>query len=153
PYLFRGDRPVIGHAPSTASTGEVVPIKVAGSADSIDDVVLMRRTAITHLVDGGQRSVELPIVARRGDTVYVRMPTDPSVVPAGPYLLFVNRATKDGRVPSVAADVSVPVAPPVTAPVAPVRAVSRPATTVPAPDLAKAGAVRIDARLAYHEIA
>src|SRR5205807_188735 len=108
PYLFRGDRPKIVGAPHQASVGQLVPVTLSGPAtNDVDYVTLLRRTAITHLVDGGQRAVVLPVERRRGNTLYVRMPSNPNVVPPGPYLLFVNRETKEGRVPSIGWDVNV----------------------------------------------
>ena len=150
PYLFRGDRPKILVAPATATPGHDVEIALDIPSSEVGSVMLMRRTAITHLVDGGQRGVELPIVSRVGKTMTVHMPDDPSVVPPGPYLLFVNRSTPDGPTPSVAWDVNVQqVAVPATTPVAVTAAAHRGAV---ARDLAKAGAVPVDAGLAFHEI-
>jgi hypothetical protein len=106
PYLSRGDRPVIEDAPAEIRHGRDFDIRVSG-ADQIDSVVLMRRAALTHLVDGGQRSVELPVIARNGDVITVQAPPHGAVAPAGPYQLFVNGATADGPVPSVAAEVAV----------------------------------------------
>ena len=62
--------------------------------------MLMRNTALTHLIDGDQRAVELPVVAREGRRLTVAAPPNAAVAPDGPYLLFVNRADADGPVPS-----------------------------------------------------
>jgi hypothetical protein len=63
----------------------------------------MRFAAITHLVDGGQRGVELPIKATRGKhLLLVDSPPDGAVAPPGPYMLFVMKRTDKGPVPSVA---------------------------------------------------
>lgn len=159
PYLFRGDRPVIREAPGTLGYGGAFDVKVDVAATSIDSVVLMRRTAVTHLVDGGQRSVVLPIVGRHGRTLTVAAPPRPEVAPEGPYLLFVNRATTDGPLPSVAAEVTVVAAASSAASTAGMpaaaaaraRAAGPPAR--PTADLAAAGAVPVDAAVAFHEIA
>ena len=66
------------------------------------DSVLVRNTALTHLVDGDQRTVELPVVGRSADSVSVRVPGSRSVLPPGPYMLFVNKRTARGLVPSTA---------------------------------------------------
>jgi hypothetical protein len=164
PYLFRGTRPAIKAAPTSLGHGGTFEVKVDVPAEEIDSVLLVRRTALTHLVDGGQRAVELPVVARQGKTLTVAAPPNSAVAPAGPYMLFVNRSTAEGLVPSVAADVTVAgsgaaVAATVatsgtstSAEAAPAGGVARPATR-PAVDLDEAGAVPVEATLAFHEIA
>jgi hypothetical protein len=67
---------------------------------------MMRNTAVTHLVDGDQRSVELPIVARTPNAV-VATPPQPAVAPPGPYLVFANERINGELVPSVGQQVSV----------------------------------------------
>jgi hypothetical protein len=153
PYLFRGARPKILGAPTAIVPGrdQFMEIGLDGNADQIESVMLMRRTAITHLIDGGQRGVELPITRRQGNTVQVRVPGDASVLPAGPYLLFVNKKTSAGPTPSVAWDVKVQQGT-VPTPTA-IGASSRTDSTPAAADLKRAGAVPVAAELAYHEIA
>ena len=60
----------------------------------------MRNTALTHLVDGDQRAIELPVLASDGNTLTVAAPPTAAVAPDGPYLLYVNRSYPDGPVPS-----------------------------------------------------
>ena len=67
----------------------------------------MRRSATTHVIDGDQRAVSLRILSQSGGAVKVQMPQASSVVPPGPYMLFVDRATSSGLVPSVSAPVMV----------------------------------------------
>ena len=71
-------------------------------AASIDSVMLVRNTALTHLVDGDQRSVVAPIVTRSATTVTVQVPSSDNVVPPGPYMLFIDQKTPKGDIPSVA---------------------------------------------------
>jgi hypothetical protein len=149
PYLARGPRPVIDGAPNRARPGDTLPVTLDIHGDRVDSVVLLRRTAITHLIDGGQRAVELAVVDRKPNRVTVELPSDPSVLPPGPYLLFVNGTTEAGPVPSVAEDLTVlpggevvPAGPPAPSPV---DTVVR--------DLDAAGAVPVEPRLAFHEIA
>lgn len=108
PYALRDDRPVIRRAPTELSAdGSSFKIQVT-LPNRVDEVMLIRRTATTHVVDGDQRSVVLPIVQRRGANLTVRMPDNKAVVPAGPYMLFVSFEAEDGmRVPSEAASVMV----------------------------------------------
>ena len=69
--------------------------------------LLVRRAATTHTIDGDQRAVSLPIVSRTATSVRVRIPAQRAVIPAGPYMLFVNRSTSSGLVPSVSKPVMV----------------------------------------------
>jgi hypothetical protein len=113
PYVFRSDRPVIQSAPGQVGAGETVAITTP-QARSIAKVLLIRKSALTHLVDGDQRAVALPIVSRSTSVVRVRVP-DSRVLPPGPYMLFVQRTTSSGPVPSVSKPVTVLGADPVCA--------------------------------------
>ena len=103
PYLYWGTRPSITSAPSSLSYGQSVTISIAdaNSAD-IASVVLVRNAALTHLVDGDARQVVLPITARGNGTVTVKAPPSGKVAPPGPYMLFVNKTSTRGLIPSVA---------------------------------------------------
>ncbi|ROO27161.1 kelch domain protein [Salinisphaera orenii MK-B5] len=107
PYALRDDRPVIEDAPTELETdGETFTLTTDRS--DIDQVMLIRRTATTHLVDGDQRAVVLPIAARSGNELTVEMTANPAVVPAGQYMLFASHEADDGtRVPSESTPVSV----------------------------------------------
>lgn len=100
PYALRGDRPTIGAAPAQASPGQTFTIHTP-QGHAISKVLLIRRSATTHVIDADQRAVVLPIVARTAGTVRVRMPASSAVVPAGPYMLFVQRTIGGQVVPSV----------------------------------------------------
>jgi hypothetical protein len=118
PYLYWGPRPAITSAPSALSYGQSITVGISG-ADSSDiaSVVLVRNGAITHLVDGDQREVVLPITQRGAGTVTVTAPPSGKVTPPGPYMLFVNKTSSQGLIPSVAKQLfvgsAVSVAPPV----------------------------------------
>ena len=101
PPYFSMQRPVITGAPDSLAYGTTFPISTPDAA-SITKVVLVRNTSITHLVDGDQRTVELPIVSRGKSSVKVAMPASRAVLPAGPYMLFVDRGSSSGLVPSTA---------------------------------------------------
>lgn len=105
-YLF-GPRPQITHAPAELRPGQdfVLTTRQAGTVDS---VVLVRRTDLTHLVDADQRSVVLPILSRSGNALHLRMPRQRAVVPPGQYMLFINAPGPNGMAPSVSTPVSVP---------------------------------------------
>jgi hypothetical protein len=106
PNLFYGKRPVITSAPSTVRYGQRMKVGVTDPA-SINSVVLVRNTALTHLVDGDQRTVDLPVVARDGSSVTVETPPRAPVAPNGPYMLFANKQTEKGLTPSVSRQVYV----------------------------------------------
>ncbi|HVF52006.1 MAG TPA: galactose oxidase-like domain-containing protein [Actinomycetota bacterium] len=91
PYLFRGPRPRIVAAPRRIGYGGTIQVRVAGPAADIASVVLVRNPSITHLLDADQRTVELRVLRRSGNTLTVAAPPHGNVVPPGPYMLFVNR--------------------------------------------------------------
>ena len=108
PYLFRGPQPQIRKVRSKFAYDKTYGIRTDVPADEIEKVVMMRFASITHLVDGGQRGVELPIKATRGKhLLLVDSPPDGAVAPPGPYMLFVIKRTDKGPVPSVAKTVMV----------------------------------------------
>lgn len=103
PYALRDDRPVILSAPGElAANGETFTVVV--DQEAVDEVMLIRQTVTTHLVDGDQRAVVLPIVRHQttpdGIELTVRMTGNRAVAPAGPYMLFVSKDAGDMRVPS-----------------------------------------------------
>lgn len=104
-YALRDDRPEIKQAPEALGTGDRFRIVV--DDPDVDQVMLIRRTVMTHLIDGDQRAVVLPVEDRNGSTLEVSMPEDQAVAPAGEYMLFVSRDSEEGRVPSRSAPVRV----------------------------------------------
>jgi Domain of unknown function (DUF1929) len=106
PYLFRGARPRIVSAPSEPAYGATMEVAVDRPATEIESVVLVRNPSQTHVVDGDQRSVVLRVLGRSGNRLTVAAPPNGNVAPPGPYMLFVNRRTGNGPVPSVAAQLT-----------------------------------------------
>ncbi len=98
-YLFHGRRPRITSAPEHVRWGSRMTFTV-DSPSRVSSVRLVRNTSLTHLIDGDQRNVVLKVVRREGDRVTVRVPGR-TVLPAGPYMLFANRASAKGEIPSV----------------------------------------------------
>ena len=102
PYLHYGvARPVIEGAPSKLRHGKTFTVTVDGPAKRISSVVIARNTSTTHIVDGDQRMIELPVLERKGRTLTVQAPPNGNVAPAGPYMLFANKRSAKGEVPSV----------------------------------------------------
>ena len=71
-------------------------------ASNLHSIVLMRRTATTHLVDADQRAVKLKVLSTNPLNPAQRTLAVPStnVLPPGKYVLFANINTSDGVVPS-----------------------------------------------------
>jgi hypothetical protein len=107
PNLFYGPRPVITDHAMSQRYGSSTTIEVGGGTRDIASVVLVRNPALTHLIDGDQKVIELPITSRDSDSVTVATPPSANVAPAGPYWLFVNRRTAKGLTPSVSRQVYV----------------------------------------------
>lgn len=108
PYVSE-ERPVIENTtdqPRPVSLGQSLPIRTPDAAD-IESVMLVRRTTLTHLVDGDQRAVSLPF-EESANGLTARMPESGAVAPAGQYLVFINSRGSDGLVPSVAMPVQIP---------------------------------------------
>lgn len=99
PYVFQ-PRPSIASAPSEVDQAASFSIATPDAAD-IESVVLVRRAAMTHIVDGDQRNVELLITSRNPGTLTVKMPATSAVAPPGYYMLFINKKSSAGLVPSV----------------------------------------------------
>jgi galactose oxidase-like protein len=106
PYLFRGPRPVIDHAPDSADYGSTILIQTA-QANDIKWISLVRNGVTTHSFDNGQRLLDLPIGARAPAELHATMPANGNLAPPGWYMLFlVNNA----GVPSIATWLHLPVA-------------------------------------------
>jgi len=114
PYLFRGPRPTIKRTKGTLTPGSTFGVRLGKGekADDIESVRISRNSAVTHLVDADQRQVVLPVTgrkhdARNGDLLLVKAPPNGNVAPPGPYMLFVNKKSDKGPIPSVAKQVTV----------------------------------------------
>lgn len=89
-------------------------------ASQITKVLLVRNPAVTHLVDGDQRTVELPFKIGTGSELHVQMPSNPALLPPGPYFLFIDTGSGSNLVPSTALQLFVePTPTQVSAPAAP----------------------------------
>ncbi len=106
PNLFYGPRPVITKIDPKVTRGTTMVISTPDGQEA-SSVTLVRNTAMTHLVDSDQRTVELPIVSRTADSVTVRVTDNAAVLPDGPYIAFVNKQYAKGETPSVGRQVFV----------------------------------------------
>ncbi|MFC5729371.1 MULTISPECIES: galactose oxidase-like domain-containing protein [Nocardioides] len=105
PYLHWGERPKIAAAPAKAVNGSTMKI-VVDSPTYISSVRMVRNPSLTHLVDPDQRTVELAVLDRSGNTLTLAVP-DNKVLPPGPYMLFANRDSERGEIPSASSPVLV----------------------------------------------
>lgn len=104
PYLHWGiPQPRITHAPHSIDYGRTIQVTTDIPASRIASVVLVRNPSLTHLVDADQRNVVLRVVRRSGNTLTLATPPNGNVAPPGPYMLFANRRTDRGLVPSKSA--------------------------------------------------
>jgi hypothetical protein len=106
PYLFDANgnpaaRPVITSAPASATYGETIFLGTSGTGLQ-PKVSLVRLPSVTHGTNQDQRLVSIDPVPVMGG-IQVTIPTSPSKVPPGHYMLFVL----NNGVPSVAAIIRV----------------------------------------------
>jgi hypothetical protein len=106
PYLFRGPRPTISHAPAGIAWGETFELGVPGASD-VQSVMLIKPPTQQHAMDSNSRSIELAFHRTGPDRLEVVAPPGGTVAPPGAYYLFVNRQNRGGLTPSVARTVLV----------------------------------------------
>ena len=101
PYLFWGERPVIGLAPTVIRYGTSFRVVLSAPAapPPIGTVSLVRLGAVTHHFDQNQRYVPLTFTMAFENALEVDAPANANLAPPGYYMLFV--VSQDG-VPSVA---------------------------------------------------
>jgi hypothetical protein len=99
-YVYRSDRPVItGVGTKNLVNGGTFTATVPGVTTNLDSMVLMRRTAHTHLVDGDQHAVVLRVLSANPLTSSIKLAVpSTNVVPPGQYVLFANIKALDGKV-------------------------------------------------------
>jgi Domain of unknown function (DUF1929) len=100
-------RPQITTAPASVNLGSSFNV-ISPQASTIQAALLVRRTSTTHVVDGDQRAVYLPITGVNGNQIALAMPSNPAVVVPGEYLLFLEAPDgKGGQIPSISAPILV----------------------------------------------
>jgi hypothetical protein len=101
-YLFKGARPTITSAPSTATYGSSIDVATP-DASSIASVSLVNLGADTHTLDMNQHFVPLSFT-KGGGALHVDVPSTPALAPPGTYMLFI---VNDKGVPSIAPFITV----------------------------------------------
>lgn len=97
PYLFAGARPTITSSPSTAQYGSSISVGTPDAA-SISKVAITALGSLTHAQNWNERYVPLAF-SSAGGSLNVTIPSSPSVVPPGYYLLWI---VNNSGIPSVA---------------------------------------------------
>ncbi|MET8404816.1 galactose oxidase early set domain-containing protein [Streptomyces sp900116325] len=90
PYLYRGSRPELTAGPKRLRRGGT-GMFTTSRGSTITSAKLMRPSAVTHVTDTDQRSVELGL-ARTAGGISVTVPKNRALVPSGWYMLFVTDA-------------------------------------------------------------
>ena len=98
PYLFKGSRPSITSAPSSATYGSSFYVATPDGA-AIGAVALMRPGAATHSFNEDQRFINLSFQQTTGG-ITIKAPVNGNLAPPGYYMIYL--VNQDG-VPSVAA--------------------------------------------------
>lgn len=88
PYLYRGSRPELTAGPKRLRRGDT-GMFTTSRGSTITSAKLMRPSAVTHVTDTDQRSVELGL-ARTAGGISVTVPKNRALVPSGWYMLFVT---------------------------------------------------------------
>ncbi|MEV5239082.1 galactose oxidase early set domain-containing protein [Streptomyces cinnamoneus] len=97
PYLYRDHRPALRTGPLDAERGGTLTLPGTDRRE-VATARLMRPSAVTHATDVEQRSIALSVSAGPAGAVTVTVPGDPSLVPAGWYMVFlVDRAGTPSR--------------------------------------------------------
>jgi len=103
-YLFRTARPQVTNVPATATFGQQISFNAAtATGKTVKWAQLTRPMSVTHQMDSNMRLVDLPVVVQNG-VATVSMPTNPNLLPPGPYMLSI---TDSDNVPSVASWITV----------------------------------------------
>jgi hypothetical protein len=97
PYLYHGPRPAITGGPTQLVRGETATFTTSDAA-LIQGARLVAPSAVTHVTNTLQRSIELSVV-REHNSIEVTVPTGTGLVPTDWYMLFV---TNPAGTPSVA---------------------------------------------------
>jgi hypothetical protein len=95
PYLFRGPRPTVTSAPSSAARGATITV---ATDVHVGRAVLIAPGAVTHASNLHQREIQLATTSGSTSGLTAVVPAD-GTTPPGIYMLFV---LSDAGVPAVA---------------------------------------------------
>jgi hypothetical protein len=96
-YLFKGPRPTVTAAPTSAELGQTIFVETP-NADDIAKALIVVPGSVTHAQNWTQRANQLEVEAVAGG-VNITLPSNPNEAPPGYYMLFLINET---GVPSIA---------------------------------------------------
>jgi hypothetical protein len=102
PYLFKGPRPTITSAPSSASHGSTILLVTPDAAD-ITKVTLLRIGSVTHAFNMNQ-AVSFLSFTKVAGSLSATVPSNYNWIPPGHYMLFILNSK---GVPSLAKIISI----------------------------------------------
>jgi hypothetical protein len=88
PYLFKGPRPTIASAPTTADYGQTITV-TSPDAASVTAVNLIRNGSVTHGFNMNQRIVHATFTHAADGSLQIQIPSNPNAAPPGPYMIFL----------------------------------------------------------------
>ncbi len=98
PYDMSQGRLKVESAPRCSNNLKAINVDTDAGKGQVKSVVLTRNTTQTHVVDPDQRTVELPFKESTGGRLKVEIPSG-NAAPPGPYLLFVNKKSRNAKTP------------------------------------------------------
>ncbi len=101
PYLFRGARPQIKHAPAGLAWGQTFKVRT-NQAAGIEQLVLVRLPSPQHGADSDMRMLRLGVSRTGSGEITTTAPPSGDTAPPGFYYLFIVRSSLAGPIPSVA---------------------------------------------------
>ncbi len=109
-YLTAGARPTITSSPTQAGYGQNINVGYTSSSP-ITDVVLRRPGTSTHsftynMIGVSQLSGDIA-VTDNGSSLTVTVPSNPTLLPPGYYMMYIFRSNSGTQIPSVAAWVQI----------------------------------------------
>jgi hypothetical protein len=101
PYLFRGPAPRIQLGGPRLRYGQALTLRIlSGDGTQIQRVAVLRAGSTTHTNNMDQRYVGLRVLSRTSSEVRVEGPTEGTVAPPSPYLLFAIKVRGSQDVPA-----------------------------------------------------
>jgi len=96
-YMFLSVRPEIFNVPTLATYGQNITFNFNAPNKLVKWAQLTRPMSVTHQMDSNMRLVDLPVTTQNGIAT-VSLPTNPNLLPPGPYMLTI---TDSDGVPSM----------------------------------------------------
>lgn len=89
PYMFSDkEKPVIKEAPARLTYDSVFVMTMSTNAIRVNKVNMIRFASSTHSINSDQRLVELEILGKTSDKIYLRAPKTGNLAPPGNWMVF-----------------------------------------------------------------